>query len=131
MKHYPIRIMGARYPPFCSPLIVTIAAGFLREEGFEATCAVLPAEQRPHDRLTNGEVDATLSAVGSNWGSMEVGERDALAAAIEGHQESGCRDGDIAISRELCEQALGVFLHCRAITRRHPYEEIVVPPCVK
>jgi len=297
MKHNPIRIMVARHSAFYSPLIGTIAAGFLREEGFEATYAVLPAGQRSHDRLRNGEVDIMQSAVGSNWGPMERGERDlpvhfaqinnrdgfflagrhpdalfdwkklegrslvadhghqpllmfkyaahcrgvdwnkidvidagtpeemdaafrngrgdyvhlqgpapqqlerdaaghvvasvgkaippvafsslmattgflatdearvfthayrkgrewagqapareiarveesyfpqidrdTLAAAIDRYQELGCWDGDIAISRVLYEQALEVFLHCRAITRRHPYEEVVVSPCVK
>jgi NitT/TauT family transport system substrate-binding protein len=56
-------------------------------------------------------------------------ELDALAAAIARYQELGCWDGDVAISRELYEQALEVFLFSRAISRRHPYEEVVVPPC--
>jgi NitT/TauT family transport system substrate-binding protein len=56
---------------------------------------------------------------------------EALAAAVSRYQQLGCWDGDIAISRELYEQALEVFLYSRAITRRHPYEEVVVPPCAE
>jgi len=58
MKHNLIRIMVARHSAFYSPLIGTIAAGFLRKEGFEATYAVLPAGRRSHDRLRNGQGDA-------------------------------------------------------------------------
>jgi NitT/TauT family transport system substrate-binding protein len=297
MKHKPIRIMMSRHSAFYSPLIATIAAGFLRNEGLEASYAVLPAGLRSYDLLRNGDVEIMQSAVSSNWGPMEKGERDlpvhfaqinirdgfflasrhpdasfdwkklegrslladhghqplimlrhavhsrgadwnrinvidagtpeameatfrkgrgdyvhlqgpapqqlerdgggyvvasigkamppvafsslmatrgfvvtdearaftrayraarawareapasdiarveesyfpnidrdALAKAIGLYQESGCWDGDIAIPSELYDQALDIFLHCRAITRRHPYAEVVVPPCVE
>jgi len=295
MEQRPIRIMVSRHSAFYSPLIATIAAGFLREEGLEATYAVLPAGQRSHDLLRNAEVDVMQSAVGSNWQPMERGETglpahfaqinqrdgfflagrrpdvsfdwkklegrslladhgrqplvmlqyaahcrgvewsridvidagtpdkmeaafregrgdyvhlqgpaphqlerdgagfvlasvgeamppvafsslmatrqflateealaftrafrkarewadqapareiaraeesffpniefDALAAAVSRYQGLGCWDDGIAIPRDLYDQALEVFLHSRAITRRHPYEEVVVPPC--
>ncbi len=32
------------------------------------------------------------------------------------------------ITREAYEAALDVFLHAGAITRRHPYEDVVAPP---
>ncbi len=54
---------------------------------------------------------------------------DALGAAISRYQELGCWDGSVKIPRDLYEQALDVFLHSRAVTRRHRYEEVVVPPC--
>ena len=34
----------------------------------------------------------------------------------------------VTISRATYEVALDVFLHSRLITRRHPYEQVVVPP---
>jgi NitT/TauT family transport system substrate-binding protein len=295
MKHAAIRIMVARHSAFYSPLIATIAAGLLREEGLEATYAVLPMDRRSHDLLRNGEVDIVQSAVSSNWGPLERGEGDlpvhfaqinqrdgfflagraadpsfewrkledkslladhgrqplvmlkyaahcqgvdwgkikvidagtpeemaavfrsgrgdyvhlqgpaphqlekdavghivasvgeamppvafsslmatraflrtdtarafmrayrkarewadqapareiarveasffpgiefeALAAAIASYQELGCWDGDVAIPRELYDQALDVFLHSGAVSRRHLYEEVVIPPC--
>ena len=51
-----------------------------------------------------------------------------LASAIARYQALGCWDGDVAITRPLYEQALEVFLHSGAVARRHPYEEVVVPP---
>ena len=55
-------------------------------------------------------------------------DREVLVATIAGYQKLGCWDGDPAISRDLYEQALDVFLYGNAITTRHPYEDVVVPP---
>lgn len=55
-------------------------------------------------------------------------ERAALAAAVAHYQKLGTWEGDLAIPRELYEQALEVFLHGGAITRRHPYEQVCAQP---
>jgi len=55
---------------------------------------------------------------------------EALTAAIARYQALGCWEGGLAISRELYEQALEVFAHSGAISRRWPYEEVVVAPPV-
>ena len=52
----------------------------------------------------------------------------ALTAAIARYQQLGCWEGDLSISRDLYAQALDVFLDCQAISRRWPYEDVVVPP---
>jgi NitT/TauT family transport system substrate-binding protein len=52
----------------------------------------------------------------------------ALAAAIGRYQKIGAWEGELAIPRELYEQALEVFLHGGAITKRHPYELVCVEP---
>ncbi len=49
-----------------------------------------------------------------------------LASSIARYQALGCWDGDIPITRAHYEQALDVFLHHGAISRRHPYEEVVM-----
>jgi NitT/TauT family transport system substrate-binding protein len=54
----------------------------------------------------------------------------ALSHSIARYQKLGCWDGDLPIARELYEQALDVFLHGAAISARHPYEAVVVPPPV-
>jgi NitT/TauT family transport system substrate-binding protein len=54
--------------------------------------------------------------------------REALSKSITRYQALGCWDGDIVIPRELYEQALDVFTHGGAISARHAYEEVVVPP---
>lgn len=70
-----IRLMVARHSAFYSPLIATIAAGFLRKQGIEPQYDVLPPGVRSHALLQNGSVDIMQSAPGSNFGPMERGER--------------------------------------------------------
>ena len=55
-------------------------------------------------------------------------ELDALSHSIARYQKLGCWEGDLRITRELYEQATHVFLDGAAISARHPYEEVVVPP---
>jgi NitT/TauT family transport system substrate-binding protein len=55
-------------------------------------------------------------------------ELDVLARAIAFYQGLGCWGPDTLITREAYEAALDVFLHAGAITRRHPYEDVVEPP---
>jgi len=55
-------------------------------------------------------------------------DRDTLARTIASYQALGCWDGDVAITRELYEQALNVFLHSGKISRRYSYEDVVVDP---
>ena len=75
MPNPTIRIMVARHSAFYSPLISTIAAGFLRKEGIQSRYDVLPAGTRSHTLLRSGFVDVMQSAPGSNFGPMERGER--------------------------------------------------------
>ena len=53
---------------------------------------------------------------------------EVLALTIARYQQVGCWSGDLTIPRDLYEQALNVFEHGGAITNRHPYEDVVVPP---
>ena len=53
--------------------------------------------------------------------------REALMAAIACYQRLGCWAGDIGIDRSHYETALDVFAHSRLISRRHPYDQVVVP----
>jgi NitT/TauT family transport system substrate-binding protein len=55
-------------------------------------------------------------------------ERQALSHSIASYQQLGCWDGDLAITRELYEQAIDVFMHRAAVSARHRYEDVVVPP---
>lgn len=53
---------------------------------------------------------------------------DAMIASIRYYQQLGCWDGDIAIDPAHYETALDVFVYSKLITRRHPYEKVVVAP---
>jgi NitT/TauT family transport system substrate-binding protein len=50
---------------------------------------------------------------------------DQLEDAIRRYQELGAWDGDLAIPRDLYDQALNVFQAAGGITWRHPYDEVV------
>ena len=53
---------------------------------------------------------------------------EAVGRAIEAYQKMGTWQGNIQIPEDLYENALNVFEHAKRITRRHPYEDVVVPP---
>ncbi|OEU78765.1 MAG: hypothetical protein BA865_06325 [Desulfobacterales bacterium S5133MH4] len=53
---------------------------------------------------------------------------EAVAQAIRTYQQMGTWSGDIAIPKNLYENALNVFEHSRLISQRYPYEKVVVPP---
>ena len=55
-------------------------------------------------------------------------DRNVLAATIGRYQQSGTWAGDIAIPRDLYEQALNVFEYGAAVTQRHAYDDVVVEP---
>jgi NitT/TauT family transport system substrate-binding protein len=66
--------MVSRHAAFYSPLIATIAGGFLDDQGLEATYSVLEPGQRSHVLIRDHAVDVMQSAVSSNWGPLERGE---------------------------------------------------------
>ena len=53
---------------------------------------------------------------------------EAVAKTIRSYQQMGTWSGDIAIPKNLYENALNVFKHSKLISQRHPYEKVVVPP---
>jgi NitT/TauT family transport system substrate-binding protein len=70
----PLRIMVSRHSAFYSPLISTIAGGFLQAVGIQATYDVLRPGQRSQALIRDGIVDVMQSAVSSNWKLIESGE---------------------------------------------------------
>ena len=52
----------------------------------------------------------------------------ALTQTIAYYQQLGCWHPPLAIPRDTYEAALDVFLHAKLITKRHPYEQVVVAP---
>ncbi len=58
-------------------------------------------------------------------------DQKVLARTIAAYQRLGNWQGGLAIPRAAYETALDVFLHSGLITRRHPYEAVIVPPPVR
>src|SRR5215813_7018854 len=71
-----LRIMVYRHSVFYSPLIATIAAGFLRQEGLEATYFQKPRERNQYDMFRRHEVDVMQAAVSTSWDPLSRGIRD-------------------------------------------------------
>ena len=91
-----LRIMVSRHSAFYSPLICTIAAGFLEREGLAASYSVLGKGERSHVLIGNGSVDIMQSAVSSNWNAMERGEAPLPVHFAQINQ----RDGFFLVGRE-------------------------------
>ncbi len=91
-----IRVMVSRHSAFYSPLICSIAAGFLEEEGLSATYSILGKGERSHVLIRNGRVDIMQSAVSSNWKAIERGEAPLPIHFAQINQ----RDGFFLVGRE-------------------------------
>ena len=91
----PLRIMVSRHSAFYSPLIATLAAGFLEQEAIHATYDVLPPGGRSHILIREGLADVVQSAVSTSWRLIEanVEPRPVHFAQIN------CRDGFFLAAR--------------------------------
>ena len=88
--------MVSRHAAFYSPLIATLAGGFLKEQGLAATYGVLAPGQRSQDLIRDGLADVIQSAVSSNWKPIERGE-----SPLPVHFEQiNCRDGFFLAARK-------------------------------
>src|SRR5439155_16783575 len=90
-----LRVMVSRHSAFYSPLIATIAAGFLKEHGLEATYSILAPGQRSQALIRDGIVDLMQSAVSSNWKPMERTESPLPVHVAQINQ----RDGFFLVAR--------------------------------
>jgi len=69
-----ISIQFTRFSAFYSPLIATIAGGFLRDEGLEPRHSVAPAGKSAIDGVVSGTVHVCQSAPSQGFGPLEKGQ---------------------------------------------------------
>ena len=69
-----IRIQFTRFSAFYSPLIATIAGGFLEAEGLEPKHSVAPAGKSAIEGVVNGTVHVCQSAPSQGFGPLEKGQ---------------------------------------------------------
>jgi NitT/TauT family transport system substrate-binding protein len=69
-----IRIQFTRFSAFYSPLIATLAGGFLKEEGFAPQHSIAPAGTSALDGVVRGTVDVCQSAPSQGFGPLEKGQ---------------------------------------------------------
>jgi len=91
-----LRIMVSRHSAFYSPLIATMAGGFLVRRGLAAEYDILAPGQRSSALIRDGVVDIMQSAVSSNWQPMERGESPLPLHFAQINQ----RDGFFLVGRE-------------------------------
>jgi NitT/TauT family transport system substrate-binding protein len=88
-----------------------------------------PAFVRAYRKSRQWSQEAPPEEIAAREASFFPGiDRGVLAATIRRYQKLDTWQGDIAIPRDLYEQALEVFLFGGAIRQRHPYEEVCVAP---
>jgi NitT/TauT family transport system substrate-binding protein len=71
----PISIQFTRFSAFYSPLIATIAGGFLQDEGFEPSYSIAAAGKSAIAGLLDGSVQVAQSAPSQGFGPLEKGEQ--------------------------------------------------------
>ena len=71
----PIRIQFTRFSAFYSPLIATIAGGFLKDEGFAPQHSIAPLGKSAIDGVAQGTVDVCQSAPSQGFGPLEKGQK--------------------------------------------------------
>jgi NitT/TauT family transport system substrate-binding protein len=69
-----ISIQFTRFSAFYTPLIATIAGGFLEEEGLVPKHSMAPAGKSAIEGLVNGTVHVCQSAPSQNFGPLEQGQ---------------------------------------------------------
>lgn len=69
-----INIMALRHSAFYSPLLMTMAGGFLADEGLEPVYAVATPERPVPASLMNGSCDLAQSAVATSFAALDRGE---------------------------------------------------------
>ncbi|MEW6690848.1 MAG: ABC transporter substrate-binding protein [Pseudomonadota bacterium] len=84
-----IRIQFTRFSAFYSPLIATIARGFLEEEGLKPVHSVAPAGKSAIAGLADGSVHVAQSAVSQAFGPLEKGEPPAAAHFAQINEKDG------------------------------------------
>jgi len=71
----PISIQFTRFSAFYSPLIATIAGGFLQEEGLDPTYSVAPVGKSAIAGLLDGSVQVAQSAPSQGFTPLEKGQQ--------------------------------------------------------
>lgn len=69
-----IRITASRHTAFYTPLLSTMAAGFLEKHGVEYTYDTLQPGETAASMIRSGKTDIMQSAPSTNWAKMDRGE---------------------------------------------------------
>jgi NitT/TauT family transport system substrate-binding protein len=88
--------MALRHSAFYSPLLITMAAGFLRDEGLEYTYSAATPDNTVPDTIRKGKCHLAQSAVATSFTALEKNE----AIDIVHFAQINARDGFYIAARE-------------------------------
>lgn len=111
-----INIMAHRHSAFFSPLLMTIAGGYLKQQGLDSSYKVATHKHPIPESIHNGSCDVAQSMVATSFAAFECGEvsRCLHFAQINQH------DGFFLVSREIDND-----FHWRDLEGK----KILVDPC--
>jgi NitT/TauT family transport system substrate-binding protein len=97
-----INLQFTRFSAFYSPLIATVAGGFLKEEGLEPKHSVAPAGTSAIDGVVKGTVHVCQSAPSQGFGPLEKGQTPPAVHFAQINEKDGffltARAPDLAFS---------------------------------
>lgn len=91
-----IHIMALRHSAFYSPLLMTMAGGFLRDEGLEPTYTPATPDNTVPDNIRKGACHVSQSAVATSFAALEKNE----TIDIVHFAQINARDGFFIAARE-------------------------------
>jgi NitT/TauT family transport system substrate-binding protein len=84
-----INIQFTRFSAFYTPLIATIAGGFLKEEGLQPRHSVAPPGKSAIEGLVNGTVHVCQSAPSQGFGPLEKGQQSPAVHFAQINEKDG------------------------------------------
>jgi NitT/TauT family transport system substrate-binding protein len=90
-----IHIMAVRHSAFYSPLLMTIAGGYLRDEGLEPSYAMATPERSVPASIHDGTCQVAQSAVATGFAALERGESPGVVHFAQINE----RDGFFVVGR--------------------------------
>jgi NitT/TauT family transport system substrate-binding protein len=84
-----LRLMAYRHSVFYSPFIATVAGGFLKDSGVDATYFPKPADRNAYEMFRNGEIDVAQAAVSTSWDPLSKGIHDIPVHFAQINQRDG------------------------------------------
>ncbi len=84
-----IHIMALRHSAFYSPLLMTIAGGYLQDEGLEPTYTLATPKNTVADNLAAGTCHVAQSAVATSFAALERGEKSDVVHFAQINERDG------------------------------------------
>jgi NitT/TauT family transport system substrate-binding protein len=84
-----LRITAYRHSVFYTPLIATVAGGFLKNGGIDATYSPKAPQRNLYEMFRAGEIDIMQAAVSTSWDPLSKGIRDIPVHFAQINQRDG------------------------------------------